>query len=94
MASALAALQGQLPLNPLLMPNMGLGNLSAISPTDMMQAYQQVQQASLQQQLQNYMELLTNTGGLNTQKTQNLNNVQVAAQIFQVITHFATKRYN
>lgn len=91
MAGALAALQGQMPLNSLLMPNMGLANIPTLSPTDMLQALQQVQQAaSLQQQLQSYMELFHGNSGMNTQKTPNLNNVQVAAQIFQVNSQFAS----
>lgn len=89
MANALAALQSQLPLGPLLMPNhLGLGNLAGLSNQEMavlQQAFQQVQQVSLQQQLQNYMELLhSSAGGLNAQKSPNVNNVQVAAQLFQV----------
>lgn len=99
MASALAALQGQLQLGPLLMPNhLGLGslNLAGVSPQELnalTQAFQQVQQASLQQQLQNYMELLHSSANtLGPQK--NANNsvnaqVQAATQFFQVfITPF------
>lgn len=90
-ASALAALQSQLPLAPLLMPNhLGLGNLGGMSPQDMnafTQAFQQVQQASLQQQLQHYMELLQSSANtLGQQKNANAANAQVqaAAQFFQV----------
>lgn len=91
MASALAALQSQLQLGPLLMPNhLGLGNLGGMSPQDLgvlSQAFQQVQQASLQQQLQSYMELLhSSANSLGQQKNTNTANAQVqaAAQFFQV----------
>lgn len=91
MASALAALQSQLQLGPLLMPNhLGLGNLGGMSPqelTALTQAFQQVQQASLQQQLQNYMELLhSSANNMGPQKNANAANAQVqaAAQFFQV----------
>lgn len=92
MATALAALQSQLQLGPLLMPNhLGLGNLNlaAVSPqelTALQQAFQQVQQASLQQQLQNYMELLNSSANaLSSQKNLNATNPHVqAANIFQV----------
>lgn len=90
MASALAALQSQLQLGPLLMPNhLGLGNLGGMSPQELgvlTQAFQQVQQASLQQQLQNYMELLHSSNSLGQQKNPNAANAQVqaAAQFFQV----------
>lgn len=87
-ATALAALQGQIPLGPLLMPNhMGLGNLAGLSPQDLSvlsQAFQQMQQASLQQQINSYVEMLQHTA-LGAQKSQNVNNVQAAAQLFQVI---------
>ncbi|XP_031628043.1 protein nubbin-like isoform X2 [Contarinia nasturtii] len=89
MASALAALQSQLQLSPLLMPNhMGLGNMAGMSPqelTALTQAFQQMQQVSLQQQLQSYMELL-HTSSLGQQKNANAANAQVqaAAQFFQV----------
>lgn len=90
-ASALAALQSQLPLAPLLMPNhLGLGNLTGLSTTEMTalsQAFQQVQQASIQQQIQNYMELLhSSANSLGQQKNANAANAQVqaAAQFFQV----------
>lgn len=98
MASALAALQSQLQLGPLLMPNhLGLGNMGAMSPqelTALTQAFQQVQQASLQQQLQNYMELLHSSANtLGQQKNANAaNQVQAAAQFFQVCIHFNKKR--
>lgn len=89
MAAALAALQSQLPLAPLLLPNqMGLGNLTAISPQDLnafQQAFQQVQQASLQQQLQSYMELIHGSAAtLGQQKNSNNVQAQAAAQFFQV----------
>lgn len=91
MASALAALQSQLQLGPLLMPNhLGLGNLGGMSPQELnalTQAFQQVQQASLQQQLQNYMELLhSSANSLNQQKNASAANAQVqaATQFFQV----------
>lgn len=69
------------------MPNhLGLGNLAALASQDMnvlQTAFQQ--QVSFQQQLQNYMELLhSSANSLNQQKNTNANNVQVAAQIFQV----------
>lgn len=90
-ASALAALQSQLPLAPLLMPNhLGLGNLTGFSTTEMTalsQAFQQVQQASLQQQIQNYMELLhSGANSLGQQKNTNAANAQAqaAAQFLQV----------
>lgn len=95
MASALAALQSQLQLGPLLMPNhLGLGNLGGMSPqelTALSQAFQQVQQASLQQQLQNYMELLHSSANtLGQPKNANAANAQVqaAAQFFQVCFEF------
>ncbi|XP_055298399.1 POU domain protein 2-like isoform X2 [Sitodiplosis mosellana] len=91
MASALAALQSQLQLGPLLMPNhLGLGNLAGMSPqelTALTQAFQQVQQASLQQQLQNYMELLHSSANtLGPQKNASAANAQIqaTAQFFQV----------
>lgn len=62
--AALAALQNQLPMTPLLsLPNqLGIGSLAGISPHDLtafQQAFQQAaQQVSLQQQLQNYVELM------------------------------------
>lgn len=91
MASALAALQSQLQLGPLLMPNhLGLGNLGGMSPqelTALTQAFQQVQQVSLQQQLQSYMEMLhSSANSLGQQKNTNAANAQVqaAAQFFQV----------
>lgn len=96
MASALAALQSQLQLGPLLMPNhLGLGNLNlaGVSPQELnalQQAFQQVQQASLQQQLQNYMELLNSSANaLGTQKNLNATNVhvQATANLFQVLFH-------
>lgn len=90
-ASALAALQSQLPLAPLLMPNhLGLGNLTGLSTTEitaLSQAFQQVQQASIQQQIQNYMELLhSSANSLGQQKNSTAANAQVqaAAQFFQV----------
>lgn len=90
-ASALAALQSQLPLGPLLLPNhLGLGNLTGITPQDMnalQQAFQQVQQVSLHQQLQSYMELLhSSANSMNQTKNANSANAQVqaAAQFFQV----------
>lgn len=90
MASALAALQSQLQLGPLLMPNhLGLGNLAGMSPqelTALTQAFQQVQQASL---LQNYMELLHSSANtLGPQKNANAANAQMTAQFFQVCTSF------
>lgn len=95
MASALAALQSQLQLGPLLMPNhLGLGNLGGMSPQELgvlTQAFQQVQQASLQQQLQNYMELLHNTtNSMGQPKNASAANAQVqaAAQFFQVCIEF------
>lgn len=88
--NVLAALQSQLPLAPLLMPNhLGLGNLGGMSPQDMNALFQQVQQASLQQQLQNYMELLqSSANSLGQQKNANAATAQVqaAAQFFQVCT--------
>lgn len=91
MASALAALQSQLQLGPLLMPNhLGLGNMAGMSPhelTALSQAFQQVQQVTLQQQLQNYMELLhSSANSLGQPKNANAANAQVqaAAQFFQV----------
>lgn len=67
--------------------HLGLGNLGGLSNQDMavlQQAFQQAQQVSLHQQLQNYMELLhSSAGGLNAQKSPNVNNVQMA-QLFQV----------
>lgn len=89
MASALAALQSQLQLGPLLMPNhLGLGNLNlaSVSPqelTALSQAFQQVQQASL---LQNYMELLNSSANaLGSQKNLNATSAHVqAANLFQV----------
>lgn len=101
MATALAALQSQLQLGPLLMPNhLGLGNLNlaGVSPQDLSaltQAFQQAQQVSLQQQLQNYMELLhSSANALGPQK--NTNNtvnaqVQAATQLFQVSDQFNFK---
>lgn len=89
-AAALAALQSQLPLAPLLLPNqLGLGNLTAMSPQDLnafQQAFQQVQQASLQQQLQSYMELMHSSASLGQQKNASSANAQAqaAAQFFQV----------
>lgn len=91
MASALAALQTQLPLGPLLLPNpLGLGNLTGITPQDMnalQQAFQQVQQASFHQTLQSYMELLHSSAN-SIGQTKNANSanaqVQAAAQFFQV----------
>lgn len=98
MASALAALQGQLQLGPLLMPNhLGLGNLNlaGVSPqelTVLTQAFQQVQQASIQQQIQNYMELMHSSANtLGPQKNANAANAHVqaaAAQLFQVLYSF------
>lgn len=90
-ASALAALQSQLPLGPLLLPNhLALGNLAGITSQDLtvlQQAFQQVQQVSLQQQLQSYMELLHSSANTIGQ-AKNANNanaqVQAAAQFFQV----------
>lgn len=91
MASALAALQTQLPLGPLLMPNpLGLGNLTGITPQDMnalQQAFQQVQQVSFHQTLQSYMELLhSSANSLGQVKNANSANAQIqqAAQFFQV----------
>lgn len=94
MASALSALQSQLQLTPLLMPNhMGLGNLAGMSTNDLTtlsQVFQQMQQVSLQQQLQNYMELL-HSNSLGQQKNANAANAQVqaAAQFFQVCIFFS-----
>lgn len=102
MASALAALQSQLPLGPLLMPNhLALGNLAGITGQDLnalQQAFQQAQQVTLQQQLQSYMELLHSSAtGLGPQKGANSANAQVqaAAQLFQVIHkhNLLTARY-
>lgn len=93
-AAALAALQSQLPLAPLLLPNqLGLGNLTAMSPQDLnafQQAFQQVQQASLQQQLQTYMELMHGSAGMGQQKNANSASAQAqaAAQFFQVTNRF------
>lgn len=86
MAAAIAALQSQIPLGPLLMPNqLGIGNLAGISTTDLnafQQAFQQAQQASLQQQLQSYMELMHSSQpkGAGSATAQ----AQAAAQLFQV----------
>lgn len=83
-------------LGPLLMPNhMGLGNLAGLSSQELSvlsQAFQQMQQASLQQQINSYVEMLQHTA-LGAQKSPNVNNVQAAAQLFQVIrTFFAMKK--
>lgn len=89
MAAALAALHSQLPLGPLLLPNqLGLGSLTGLSPQELtafQQAFQQVQQVSLQQQLQSYMELMQSSS-LSQQKNANSASAQaqVAAQFFQV----------
>lgn len=73
------------------MPNqLGLGNMTGISPQDLnafQQAFQQVQQVSLQHQLQNYMELMHgNVTSLSQQKSSNSASAQAqaAAQFFQV----------
>lgn len=87
-AAALAALQSQLPLRPLLMPNqLGIGNLAGISPQDLnafQQAFQQAQQVSLQQQLQSYMELMHGNSNMTQQKGSSNAQAQAAAQFFQV----------
>lgn len=70
--------------------HLGLGNLTGMSPqelTALTQAFQQVQQASLQQQLQNYMELLHSSANtLGPQKNASAANAQIqaTAQFFQV----------
>lgn len=91
MAAALAALQSQLPLGPLLLPNqLGLGNLAGLTPQELtafQQAFQQVQQVSLQQQLQTYMELMhSSANSLSQQKNANSASAQAqaAAQFLQV----------
>lgn len=75
------------------MPNqLGIGNLTGISTQDLnafQQAFQQVHQVSLQQQLQSYMELMHGSGNLNQSKSGNSANAQAqaAAQFFQVNPH-------
>lgn len=87
----MAALQSQLPLGPLLLPNqLGLGNMTGLSGqefTAFQQAFQQVQQLSLQQQIQSYVELMhSSTNSLTQQKNVNSANAQAqaAAQFLQV----------
>lgn len=87
MATALAALQNQLQLGPLLMPNhLGLGNLGGMAPQELGALSQAFQQVQFQQTIQNYMELLTSTNSLSQQKNASAANAQVqaAAQFFQV----------
>lgn len=74
------------------MPNqLGIGNLAGISTQDLnafQQAFQQVHQVSLQQQLQSYMELMHGSGGnLSQPKSGSSANAQAqaAAQFFQVM---------
>lgn len=84
---ALAALQSQMPLGSLFLQNqLGMGGLAGLSGNDLntLQQALQAQQASFQQQLQNYM--LLHSGG---SPGGNAAQAQAAAQLLmqsQVIT--------
>lgn len=98
MANILAAMQEQLPINPLLMheyPTNGFGCMPGILSEELLQA----QQLALQHQIQNYMEIvhcggkdgaaMESTKGVDLSGNGGVSDTQAkaAAQLFQVEIH-------